>query len=95
MCTRQMRGSLGIYASLPLERHLDRFSHFAGLTGVSNKRTDRQTDTLSTRLGTGGYCHRYHSLFRPDKGSTRIQRTQTAKTQNVNTNLKSKNTELK
>ena len=32
---------------------------------------------------------------RPDKGSTQIQLTQTAKIQNINTNLKSNNTVLK
>jgi len=31
----------------------------------------------------------------PDKGSTQIQWTQTAKIQNINANLKAKNTELK
>ena len=33
------------------KRHLDRFSHFAGLTGVTVRQTDRPTD-YATRLVT-------------------------------------------
>jgi len=35
--------------SLPFKLHLDRFSRFAGLTGVPSRLTDRQTDKHTRR----------------------------------------------
>ena len=37
-------GSLDSHPSPQPKRHLDRFSHFAGLTSVTDRQADRQTD---------------------------------------------------
>ena len=39
-----IHGSQGSHPSPQPKRHLDRFSHFAGLTSVTDRQADRQTD---------------------------------------------------